>query len=52
MCNSKATYNLLVRNGEPIYEGAFVNVEGENKNDNYYAVCREHFVKPDLTKIK
>ena len=52
MCNSKATYNLLVRNGEPIYEGAFVNVEGENKNDNYYAVCREHFLKPDLTKIK
>lgn len=52
MCNSKATHNLLVRNGKPIYEGAFVNVESENKNDNYYAVCREHFVKPDLTKIK
>lgn len=52
MCNSKATHNLLVRDGEPIYEGAFVNVEGENKNDDYYAVCREHFVKPDLTKIK
>lgn len=52
MCNSKATHNLLVRYGEPIYEGAFVNVEGENTHDKYYAVCREHFVRPDLTKIK
>lgn len=51
MCNSKATHNLLVRDGEPIYEGAFVNVEGENTCDKYYAVCREHFVRPSLTKI-
>ena len=50
MCNSKATHNLLVRDGEPIYEGAFVNIEGENQNDDYYAVCREHFIRPDLNK--
>lgn len=48
MCNSKATHNLLVRDGKPIYEGAFVNVEGANHDDKYYAVCREHFYKPIL----
>ena len=48
MCNSKATYSLLVRNGKPIYEGAFVNIEGENNEDSYHAVCREHFYEPVL----
>lgn len=45
-CNRKATHNLLIRKGEPKYEGAFVNVEGENIHDKYYAVCREHFYEP------
>ena len=48
MCNSKATNSLLVRNGKPIYEGAFVNIEGENNEDSYHAVCREHFYEPVL----
>lgn len=52
MCNSKATHNLLIRNGKPIYEGAFVNIEGANCNDEYYAVCREHFYNPKLFTIK
>lgn len=52
MCNSKATHNLLVRDGKPIYEGAFVNVEGANHDDKYYAVCREHFYNPVLTESK
>ena len=47
-CNKKATHNLLVRNNKPIYEGAFVNVEGENNEDKYYAVCREHFYNPEI----
>ena len=51
-CDRKATHNLLVRNNKPIYEGAFVNVEGENKHDKYYAVCREHFYKPPLNTIQ
>lgn len=46
MCNSKATHNLLIRNGKPIYEGAFVNIEGANNKDKYQAVCREHFYNP------
>lgn len=45
-CNKKATHNLLIRNGSPIYEGAFVNIEGQNNEDNYLAVCREHFYNP------
>lgn len=51
MCNSKATHNLLVRNGNPIYEGAFVNIEGTNNKDKYHAVCREHFYSPIVNKI-
>lgn len=50
-CNSKATHNLLVRNGEPIYSGDVVNVEGENVGDKYYKVCRSHFYEPDKTMI-
>lgn len=49
-CNRKATHNLLVRKRKPIYEGAFINVEGENPHDKYYAVCREHFYEPLLDK--
>lgn len=48
MCKSKATYNLLVRNGKPIYNGDMVNIEGANNDDKYYAVCREHFFNPEL----
>lgn len=52
MCSKKATHNLLIRNGEAIYTGAFVNVEGSNKNDEYYAVCREHFYKPNYNLLE
>ena len=48
MCNSKATYSLLIRDGKPKYEGAFVNIEGENNQDSYHAVCREHFYNPEI----
>lgn len=50
-CNSKATHNLLVRNGEPVYSGDLVNIEGENTQDMYYKVCRCHFYDPDKSKI-
>lgn len=46
MCSKKATHNLLTRNNCPIYEGAYVNIEDNNSNDKYYAVCREHFYDP------
>lgn len=45
-CTKKATHNLLIRDGVPIYEGAYENIEGQNPNDEYVAVCREHFYLP------
>lgn len=45
-CTKKATHNLLIRDGVPIYEGAYENIEGQNPNDEYVAVCREHFYSP------
>lgn len=50
MCKKKATHNLLLRNDSPVYSGDTINVEGENVQDIYKAVCREHFFKPVLTK--
>lgn len=46
MCKKKATHNLLVRDGKPLYDGEIINIEGENPKDKYYAVCREHFLEP------
>lgn len=48
MCKKKATHNLLLRNNKPIYSGDSINVEGENTNDEYKAVCRQHFYNPIL----
>lgn len=42
-CNKKATYNLLLRNDKPVYDGNLVNVEGSNVNEEYQQVCRYHF---------
>ena len=47
-CNNKATHNLLVRDGVPIYEGALVNIEGVNIEEKYYPVCRKHFYMPEI----
>ena len=46
MCSKKATHNLLLRNGQPIYSGDTVNIEGENVSEQYKAVCRKHFYEP------
>ena len=51
-CNKKATHNILIRNGKPIYEGAFVNIEGDNVEDKYYPVCKEHFYIPEVMEVK
>ena len=48
MCKKKATHNLLLRNGQPVYSGDAINIEGENHNDEYKAVCRQHFYDPIL----
>lgn len=48
MCKSKATFNLLLRDGKPVYDGNSINIEGENINEEYRAVCRKHYFSPVL----
>jgi thymidine kinase len=42
-CTRKATMNLRVHNGEPVYEGEQVQIGG---NESYYPVCRWHYFHP------
>lgn len=51
-CDKKATHNLLLRNGKPVYSGDMVNVEGENINEEYKQVCRNHFYNPITGDVK
>lgn len=44
-CARKATMNLRVHDGQPVYEGAQVQIGG---NESYYPVCREHYFHPLL----
>lgn len=50
MCNKKATHNLLLRNNVPVYEGDQVNIEGEDIQEQYKAVCRMHFYGPRIAE--
>lgn len=45
-CEKKATHNLLLRNGQPLYNGNMVNIEGEHDIDEYVQTCRYHFYNP------
>lgn len=42
-CGRKATMNLRVNNGKPIYEGEQVQIGGD---ESYYPVCRFHYFHP------
>ena len=44
-CPHKATMNLRIHNGKPVYEGAQVQIGG---NESYYPVCRKHYFHPQL----
>ncbi|WP_461218868.1 thymidine kinase [Lapidilactobacillus salsurivasis] len=46
-CSRKATMNLRVHDGQPIYEGEQVQLGG---NESYYPVCRQHYYHPDLSQ--
>lgn len=48
-CSKKATMVLRTKNGEPVYEGSQIQIGG---NDSYLPVCRKHWFKPDLEKMK
>lgn len=44
-CPHKATMNLRIHNGKPVYEGEQVQIGG---NESYYPVCRKHYFHPLL----
>lgn len=46
-CRKKATMNLRVHDGLPVYEGEQVQVGG---NESYYPVCRQHYFHPNLAQ--
>ena len=43
-CGHKATMNLRVNNGKPVYQGEQVQIGGD---ESYYPVCRFHYFAPD-----
>ena len=42
-CGHKATMNLRINNGKPVYEGEQVQIGGD---ESYYPVCRYHYFHP------
>lgn len=42
-CGHKATMNLRVADGKPVYEGEQVQIGGD---ESYYPVCRFHYFNP------
>ena len=46
-CGHKATMNLRINNGKPVYEGEQVQIGGD---ESYYPVCRFHYFAPDKTR--
>lgn len=42
-CGRKATMNLRVHDGKPVYEGEQVQIGGD---ESYYPVCRFHYFHP------
>lgn len=45
----KATMNLRIHNGQPVYEGAQVEIGGD---ENYLPVSRKHYFHPDMKQIE
>ena len=46
-CGHKATMNLRINNGKPVYEGEQVQIGGD---ESYYPVCRFHYFHPDTIR--
>lgn len=44
----KATMNLRIHNGQPVYEGEQVEIGGD---ENYLPVSRKHYFHPDMSQI-
>lgn len=46
-CGHKATMNLRINNGRPVYEGKQVQIGGD---ESYYPVCRFHYFHPNKNR--
>lgn len=46
---NKATMNLRIHNGQPVYEGEQVEIGGD---ENYLPVSRKHYFHPDMKQIE
>lgn len=46
-CGHKATMNLRINDGKPVYEGEQVKIGGD---ESYYPVCRFHYFHPDANR--
>lgn len=44
-CEKKASMNLRINNGKPVYTGDQIQMGG---NESYYPVCRKHYFHPNL----
>ncbi|MDO4902855.1 MAG: thymidine kinase [Limosilactobacillus sp.] len=44
-CPHKATMNLRIHDGKPVYDGEQIQIGG---NESYYPVCRNHYFHPQL----
>ena len=44
-CTKKATMNMRMSNGKPVFEGEQVSIGG---NEMYYPVCRRHYNHPPM----
>lgn len=47
-CGHKATMNLRINNGKPVYEGEQVQIGGD---ESYYPVCRYHYFHPNVVRL-
>ncbi|MGX7106692.1 thymidine kinase [Hutsoniella sourekii] len=47
-CDKKATMNLRLNNGQPVYEGEQIQIGG---NDQYLPVCRKHYNEPCIKSL-
>lgn len=48
-CAKKATMNLRIHDGKPVYDGEQIMIGG---NEAYFPVCRKHYVNPPLEEIR
>ena len=48
-CAKKATMNLRVNNGRPVYAGEQIAIGG---NELYYPVCRKHYFAPPVNEAQ